>query len=99
MLFKLTPSILLPTFAVTALAWVCSPIKVEAQSMMDQMILSKCSSAMTSDFAKAGKPVPEGLIPKTCNCVLTTYKQTRNLDTAKQTCSQQAMQSQSQPQN
>lgn len=63
-----------------------------AQSMMDQMIFSKCSSAMTADFQKAGKTPAEGLVQKTCSCVVKTVDQTRNIELAKQTCTQQAMQ-------
>lgn len=64
----------------------------QAQSMMDQMIFSKCSSAMNADFAKAGKTPADGLVQKTCNCVVKTVDQTHNIELAKQTCSQQAMQ-------
>ena len=63
----------------------------QAQSMMNQMIFSKCSSAMNADFAKAGKTPADGLVEKTCNCVVSTMNQTHNIELAKQTCSQQAM--------
>lgn len=64
----------------------------QAQSMMDQMIFSKCSSAMNADFQKAGKTPPDGLVQKTCNCVVKTMDQTHNIELSKQTCTQQAMQ-------
>ena len=64
----------------------------QAQSMMDQMIFSKCSAAMNADFQKAGKTPPDGMVQKTCNCVVKTMDQTHNIDLAKQTCTQQAMQ-------
>lgn len=32
------------------------------------------------------------MVQKTCNCVLNTMNQTHNIDLAKQTCTQQAMQ-------
>ena len=64
----------------------------QAQSMMDQIIFSKCSAAMNADYQKAGKTPPDGLVQTTCNCVVTTMAQTRSIDVAKQTCSKQAMQ-------
>ena len=60
--------------------------------MMDQMIFSKCSAAMNADFQKAGKTPPDGMVQKTCNCVVKTMDQTHNIDLAKQTCTQQAKQ-------
>lgn len=60
--------------------------------MMDQMILSKCSSAMNADFAKAGKTPADGLVQKTCSCVVKKIDETHNIDLAKQLCTQQAMQ-------
>lgn len=66
--------------------------QAKAESMMDRMVLSRCTSAMTSDFAKAGQTPPDGLVDKTCQCVLKTYKATNSIATAKQTCSQQAKQ-------
>jgi len=64
----------------------------QAQSMMDQIIFSKCSAAMNADYQKAGKTPPDGMVQKTCNCVVTTMDQTHNIDLAKQTCTKQAMQ-------
>ncbi len=63
-----------------------------AQSMMDQMIMSKCTSAMNADFQKAGKTPPDGMVQKTCSCVVKKIDETHNIDLAKQICTQQAMQ-------
>ena len=62
----------------------------QAQSMMDQMIFSKCSSAMNADFQKAGKIPPDGMVQKTCNCVVKKIDETHNIDLAKQICTKQA---------
>jgi len=75
-----------------ALTWCIGHGGAKAESMMDRIVLSRCSAAMTSDFAKAGKIPPEGLVNKTCQCVLKTYKATSDINTAKQTCTQQARQ-------
>lgn len=64
----------------------------QAQSMMDQMIFSKCSSAMNADFQKAGKTPPDGMVQKTCSCVVKMIGETHNIDQAKQICTQQAEQ-------
>jgi len=47
---------------------------------------------MNADYQKAGKTPPDGMVQKTCNCVVTTMDQTHNIDLAKQTCTKQAMQ-------
>ena len=67
----------------------CSVAQVKAQSMMDQMILSKCSSAMQADFDKAGKTPAPGLISATCGCVVKQINLTHNIDTAKTICTSQ----------
>ena len=64
----------------------------QAQSMMDQMILSRCASAMNADFQKAGKTPAPGSVQKTCSCVVKKISETHNIDLAKQICTQQAMQ-------
>jgi len=64
----------------------------QAQSMMDQMIFSKCSSAMSADFQKAGKIPPDGMVQRTCSCVVKKIDETHNIDLAKQICTQQAKQ-------
>jgi hypothetical protein len=62
----------------------------QAQSMLDQIILQKCSAAMQADFAKAGQTPPTGLVQQTCGCVVQQMQATHNLDLAKTVCSQQA---------
>jgi hypothetical protein len=62
----------------------------QAQSMLDQIILQKCSAAMQADFAKAGQTPPSGLVQQTCSCVVQQMQATHNLDLAKTVCSQQA---------
>jgi len=63
----------------------------QAQSMMNQMILSKCSAAMKADYQKVGKMPPDGMVQKTFNCVVTTMDMTHNIERAKQTSIKQAM--------
>ena len=62
----------------------------QAQSMLDQIILQKCSAAMQADFAKAGQTPSAGLVQQTCSCVVQQLQATHNLDLAKTVCSQQA---------
>jgi hypothetical protein len=62
----------------------------QAQSMLDQMVIKKCSAAMQADFDKAGKTPPTGLIQKTCGCVAQQLDATHNLEMAKTICTQQA---------
>jgi len=85
------PVVALPlTAAVAVLASLGSG--AQAQSMMDQMIFSKCSAAMTAYYQKAGKTPPDDAVQKTCNCVVKKIDETHNIDLAKQICSKQAMQ-------
>lgn len=59
-------------------------------SMMDQIILSKCSSAMQADFEKAGKTPPDGMVSATCDCVVAQLKNRQSIDQAKTFCTQQS---------
>lgn len=61
-----------------------------AQNIMDQMILQRCSSAMQSDFDKAGQTPAPGLIEKTCSCVVKQINATHNIDLAKSLCTPQS---------
>ncbi len=61
-------------------------------NMMDQIILSKCSSAMLEDFKKAGKTPPDGMVSDTCNCVVAQMKKHQTIDQAKTFCTQQSVQ-------
>ena len=78
-------SLLAPLVASLAIA-----VPAQAQSMLDQIILQKCSAAMQADFAKAGQTPPAGLVQQTCGCVVQHMQATHNLDLAKTVCSQQA---------
>lgn len=60
-------------------------------SMMDQIILKKCSEAMLNDFSKAGKTAPAGMVDDTCNCVVAQMKKRQSIDQAKTFCSQQSL--------
>ena len=75
--------------AITLLGLV-TPITAQAQSMLDQIVIKKCSAAMQADVAKAGKTPPAGLIQQTCSCVAQQLDATHNLETAKTICTQQA---------
>jgi len=60
--------------------------------MMDQMIFSKCSEAMNADYAKANQTPPDGMVQKTCNCVVKKISETHNIELSKQLCTKQATQ-------
>jgi hypothetical protein len=62
-----------------------------AQSLMDQAIYSRCSTAMAADFQQAGKTPAPGLIEQTCTCVVKQINSTHNIDLAKTICSKQAV--------
>jgi len=78
-------SLLAPLLASLTLA-----APAQGQSMLDQIILQKCSAAMQADFAKAGQTAAAGLVQQTCGCVVQQMQATHNLDLAKSVCSQQA---------
>jgi hypothetical protein len=80
-----------PLFCTTvALIAFAAPCSVQAQSMLDQIVIQKCSAAMQADFDKAGKTPPTGLIQKTCGCVVQQLDATHNIEAAKTICTQQA---------
>ena len=60
--------------------------------MIEQIIFSKCSSAMQADFEKAGKTPPEGMIDFTCTCVVQKINQQQSINQAKTACSKLALQ-------
>jgi hypothetical protein len=66
------------------------PSAVQAQSMLDQIVIKKCTAAMQADFEKAGKTPPAGLIQRTCSCVASQVEATHNIEMAKTICTQQA---------
>ncbi len=61
-----------------------------AQNMEDDLINHYCTQAMTSDFAKAGKTPPAGMIPFTCNCVIQQVNARASIAQAKAICQAQA---------
>jgi hypothetical protein len=78
-----------------ALAAALSPLgapQPAAASMMDQIIMGRCSKAMNDDFAKAGKTPPAGMVDSTCSCVVAQVKNRQSIDQAKTTCTNQALQ-------
>jgi hypothetical protein len=75
--------------AAALIAWAV-PSAVQAQNMLDQMVIKKCSAAMQADFDKAGKTPPASLIQQTCGCVAQQLDATHNLEMAKTICTQQA---------
>ena len=74
--------------AITLLGLV-TPVTAQAQSMLDQIVIKQCSTAMQADVAKAGKTAPAGLIHQTCSCVAQQLDATHNLETAKTICTEQ----------
>jgi hypothetical protein len=76
--------------AAAALITLAAPTAVQAQNMLDQMVIKKCTAAMQADFDKAAKTPPAGLIQQTCGCVATQLDATHNLEMAKTICTQQA---------
>ena len=65
-------------------------LPARAESMLDQIVINKCSSAMQADVDKAGKAPPVGLIQQTCTCVAQQLNETHNIDAARAICTQQA---------
>jgi len=76
--------------AAAALIALAFPAGADAQSMMDQKVMAKCSAAMQADFDKAGKTPPGDLIQQTCSCVVQQLNATHNIEMAKTICAQQA---------
>jgi hypothetical protein len=66
-------------------------------SMIDQIILNKCSAAMREDFQKAGKTPPDGMVADTCNCVVEQVKNRHSIEQAKTFCTKQTLEKYGQP--
>jgi hypothetical protein len=66
-------------------------------SMIDQIILNKCSAAMREDFQKAGKTPPDGMVADTCNCVVEQVKNRQSIEQAKTFCTKQSLEKYGQP--
>jgi hypothetical protein len=87
---RCSPMCLPLVFAAVGLLSAGIPVVARAESMLDQIVINRCSAAMQADFDKAGKTPPAGLIQQTCNCVAQQLNQTHNLDSARAICTQQA---------
>ena len=60
--------------------------------IVDNIIFSKCSSAMRKEYEKAGKQLLLSHLNTTCNCVVKEMKTNKNIDQAKKACIQQSIQ-------
>lgn len=56
------------------------------QTMMDQMIYSKCSSSMAEDYKQAGKVATAGSVNKMCTCVVKESNKLHSIQGAKNLC-------------
>ena len=54
--------------------------------MVDNIIFSKCSSAMRKEYEKAGKQLLLSHLNATCNCVVKEMKNNRGVEQAKSFC-------------
>jgi hypothetical protein len=90
-------STLRTTTALLAAAVVAGLAAPAQASMIDQIILNKCSAAMREDFQKAGKTPPEGMVADTCNCVVEQVKNRQSIEQAKTFCSKQSLEKYGQP--
>ncbi len=61
-------------------------------NMKDQLIFHYCSKAMNSDFNKAGKSAPAGMVAYTCNCVVQQMDARATIEQAKAICQATAQQ-------
>jgi hypothetical protein len=91
-------SSLLRSTAFLLAAAVAAGLAAPAQaSMIDQIILNKCSAAMREDFQKAGKTPPDGMVADTCNCVVEQVKNRQSIEQAKTFCTKQSLEKYGQP--
>ena len=90
-------SIVRTTTSLVAAAVVAGLAAPAQASMIDQIILNKCSAAMREDFQKAGKTPPDGMVPDTCNCVVAQVNSRQSIEQAKTFCSKQSIQKYGQP--
>ena len=71
-----------------ALVGLAAPVQA---SMIDQIILNKCSAAMREDFQKAGKTPPDGMVADTCTCVVEQVNKRQSIEQAKTFCTKQSL--------
>ena len=80
------------SLAGSALLLASLPARAEGlDNMRDQLIIHYCTLAVNADFAKAGKPVPEGLAKDTCTCVAQQVNARATIAQAETICKQQAL--------
>ena len=80
------------SLAGSALLLASLPARAEGlDNMRDQLIIHYCTLAVNADFAKAGKPVPEGLAKYTCTCVAQQVNARATIAQAETICKQQAL--------
>jgi hypothetical protein len=80
------------SLAGSALLLACLPAWAQGlNNRRDQLIIHYCTQAVNADFAKAGKPVPEGLAKGTCTCVAQQVNARATIAQAETICKQQAM--------
>ena len=90
-------SLLRSTASLLAAAVVAGLAAPAQATMIDQIILNKCSAAMREDFQKAGKTPPDGMVADTCNCVVEQVKNRQSIEQAKTFCSKQSLEKYGQP--
>jgi hypothetical protein len=90
-------SLLRSTVSLLAAAVVAGLAAPAQASMIDQIILNKCSAAMREDFQKAGKTPPDGMVADTCNCVVEQVKNRQSIEQAKTFCTKQSLEKYGQP--
>ena len=56
--------------------------------VVDNIIFSKCSSAMRKEYEKAGEQLLLSHLNATCNCVVKEIKNNKSIDQAKILCTQ-----------
>lgn len=76
-------------FAVLALAAAGLPAQA---NMVDQIVRSKCSSAVQSEFSAAGRNPPAGMVDFTCDCVVQQIHKGNSINQASETCKSLASQ-------
>ena len=90
-------SLLRSTASLLAAAVVAGLAAPAQATMIDQIILNKCSAAMREDFQKAGKTPPDGMVADTCNCVVEQVKNRQSIEQAKTFCTKQRLEKYGQP--
>jgi hypothetical protein len=61
---------------------------VPAHAFVDNIIFTKCSSAMRKEYKKAGKQLLLSHLNATCNCVVKEMKNKKSVEQAKTFCTE-----------